>query len=638
MIDKLLLSVVTILFVAPILEAETLYNLKVVVDKDRTGRSDASLVAVFNGPDYCRKLQGTDKYEFSVPAGNYTVEAVFGDNSAIVFLQDIEVAGDTEAHVCRDMATETVTPQIFLPDGMEGELPVFAGDKVVNEPNLNTMYSRVIVSVGGMAAFASSYMFGKGGTTPFEQCPIMVSPLGPNGEIVVTTTAESFDGTTYYCSISSIRGDDIVNKAKFGNAYSNYRRMGNKISHTPAFDKYANNQNWTTFDLMTFIGGDIPVGGGGYRTRNEVEVYYCADEISEDEGFALLRMGSADYVDISKFRLIGLYTPLFGLMDGKPMWLSTQSGSMYNIPDGPRTPHLPVNPYLCVEDRSDLTFGASNAVCVTNPFFGENYRVIKAGGYFGNYGESREIDAKLAEVTVSLDGNEVAAIPASQLDDWARRWASDGHEPGRLTMCFRDSNIEFGNMSGYNICEVSFDESGDDSLPPTLQRLMVGDGDGRFAVMLPSGASPVISMTGGDFVLTTEDEITYATCSPASIEVEIADHASEKWTKVDTEEFPERFLMPGFGYFWEARPGELADGWWDLRVRLTDDSGNTQVQTLVPCFYIGAQAGIASVARDDIVSGEVYYDLLGRKVSGEEIPPGIYIRSDGVTTSKMIVR
>lgn len=62
--------------------------------------------------------------------------------------------------------------------------------------------------------------------------------------------------------------------------------------------------------------------------------------------------------------------------------------------------------------------------------------------------------------------------------------------------------------------------------------------------------------------------------------------------------------MPGFGTYYRGslasvdRPSE--NGWFDVRIRLTDASGNYQEQTLSPAFRIEANVGVNEVTGAEI--------------------------------------
>lgn len=86
--------------------------------------------------------------------------------------------------------------------------------------------------------------------------------------------------------------------------------------------------------------------------------------------------------------------------------------------------------------------------------------------------------------------------------------------------------------------------------------------------------------------------------------VEYAPYGTESFLPLEVENIAERDFMPGFGTYYR---GSLAavdrksdNGWFDVRIRLTDASGNWQEQTLSPAFRIDSNVGVEAVAAPEI--------------------------------------
>lgn len=131
-------------------------------------------------------------------------------------------------------------------------------------------------------------------------------------------------------------------------------------------------------------------------------------------------------------------------------------------------------------------------------------------------------------------------------------------------------------------------------------------------------------------------------------------YALNDFEEIDMKENPEK-MVPGYGYFWE---GSLArvdrkseNGWFDLRVTLTDQAGNSQSQVISPAFHVDNMTGVAapsiakaqlSVMGHRIVASDgaevEVYTLSGMRVANRDIAPGLYIARSGATSAKMSVR
>lgn len=184
-----------------------------------------------------------------------------------------------------------------------------------------------------------------------------------------------------------------------------------------------------------------------------------------------------------------------------------------------------------------------------------------------------------------------------------------------------------------------------DWVPPTAQLLWFTDGAiVRDHFQTPENA--VLHLYAADFRYTlndTFDKDMMEAYPLESIKVEYAPTGSSEFTEIEVSENADMFFMPGYGYCYD---GSLAgidrgsdNGWMDLRITLTDDSGNVQTQTLSPAFRVDSLAGIEEVLPDstDRIGNTELYDLQGRKVCSNPIP-GIYIRRSPNRTEKVIVR
>lgn len=144
----------------------------------------------------------------------------------------------------------------------------------------------------------------------------------------------------------------------------------------------------------------------------------------------------------------------------------------------------------------------------------------------------------------------------------------------------------------------------------------------------------------------------YYTCSPADIKVEYAPGGSEEFAELVVEENPAKFFMPGYGAYWEGSLGtvdrESPDGWFDLRVTLTDASGNSQMQTISPAFRVESLSSVEDAVADKDAcirvengriiapSGAEIHDICGRPASAAPAP-GIYIVRHAGKSVKVIL-
>lgn len=202
-----------------------------------------------------------------------------------------------------------------------------------------------------------------------------------------------------------------------------------------------------------------------------------------------------------------------------------------------------------------------------------------------------------------------------------------------------------GTVQSHNNAVMQCNIDKIDWVPPTAQLLWFTDGAiVRDHFQTPENA--VLHLYAADFRYTlndTFDKDMMEAYPLESIKVEYAPAGSGEFTQIEVSENADMFFMPGYGYCYDGSLAGIdrgsANGWMDLRITLTDDSGNVQTQTLSPAFRVDSLAGIEEVLPDstDRIGNTELYDLQGRKVGSNPIP-GIYIRRSPNRTDKVIVR
>lgn len=220
--------------------------------------------------------------------------------------------------------------------------------------------------------------------------------------------------------------------------------------------------------------------------------------------------------------------------------------------------------------------------------------------YIGRLGENRTIDRLSTTTSVSVDGD----IPSDEILEYLQ-WGMLP-ENGKMDFEFIDTNVAIDGIPGKNVAHVNFDLSRSDWQPPTLQLVRFVDTEGNFIDHYAKGAEGVIEFYGGDFKYNQSKE-TYANWfseEPAEVKVEYAPYGTDSFLPLEVENIPERDFMPGFGTYYQ---GSLAavdrkseNGWFDVRITLTDASGNYQEQILSPAFKIEECVGVETITAPEI--------------------------------------
>ena len=99
-------------------------------------------------------------------------------------------------------------------------------------------------------------------------------------------------------------------------------------------------------------------------------------------------------------------------------------------------------------------------------------------------------------------------------------------------------------------------------------------------------------------------------------------------------------MLPFYGHYFEGslveEKSSSSNGWYDIRITLTDESGNSQTQTISPAFRVEhAQSSMATVGSSN--AHEVArYNLAGQRVDADATGVVIVRMSDG-TARKVIL-
>ena len=381
----------------------------------------------------------------------------------------------------------------------------------------------------------------------------------------------------------------------------------------------------------------------------------------------MTRLYSIDYLDEDEYIYDGVSTPFFGFSEsGDIMYIANQENNTYRN-DAPTWARFPHNPALNFDDKNGIKFGDNFAVCVSavqyEPWEEVPFSYIVADGYYGNYGERRDVDADLTTTSVKYNGVLQDYTPGKDLYDWAYAWATNGHKPGRMTYTISNNNFAIDGLPGSNICEVSYYENAGDSTPPTVQRIILKDASGDITNRFTDDNKGYVVVIGGDFVKNSEtrncgayeSSFKYYTYADASCEIEYAPYGSSSFEPLDVNIDENKFFMPAFGAYYHASLDKVRakseNGWYDLRVTLTDGNGNSQIQTISPAFKIERSSSLDDISASDagfeIVGGSIVdscgspaevFSISGACILNQDLAPGIYIARAGAETAKIAIR
>lgn len=295
-------------------------------------------------------------------------------------------------------------------------------------------------------------------------------------------------------------------------------------------------------------------------------------------------------------------------------------------------------------------FMAQNSL---NEYFNWKYSYLSPC-YIGRLGEIRRSDYKTLQMTLKYNDN-VVLNNYNQLDSLMMAWAMEKQPYGEIDLTLTNENVDVDGISGYNLTRIIYDQRKEDWTAPTLQMLHFKNTDGMITDRFEVPQDGILEFCGGDFNFHDENNRFYFDCKEQTVAVAYSPYGQDSWTELAVDEIPELYRMPGFGYFYrgslESVNRESSNGWYDLKVTLTDASGNMQEQTISPAFRIANTTGVSETLQGTMnlrhEGGQIYVtgtekagltiysvdgtcvmkvaDAVSRPVSASDIKPGMYV-------------
>ena len=252
--------------------------------------------------------------------------------------------------------------------------------------------------------------------------------------------------------------------------------------------------------------------------------------------------------------------------------------------------------------------------------------------YVGRYGEVRWNNEGAYWAKRKFNGEEVDL----------ETFATSGIGTRECTVI--NPNVEVDGLEGHNTTTVYYDQNQEDMTPPSIEMLHFKNADGGVTDRFATADEGTMEFYASDFHYQYYPDLWNGVfeCQPVEVLVEYAPYGTENWNELTVEEIPELYQEPGWGYFYRGSLAEVTgqglNGWFDLRFRLQDASGNWMDQVVSPAFRIDdlAYSSVATIGSGD--AHEVArYSIDGKRVDASHQGVTIIRMSDG-TARKVLVK
>lgn len=265
--------------------------------------------------------------------------------------------------------------------------------------------------------------------------------------------------------------------------------------------------------------------------------------------------------------------------------------------------------------------------------------------YSGRLNETIGSDLAYSDMKLLVDDNMVA-------DGYneMHAWMQENSNVGRT---FRiessTSNFEVDGIQGGNECIVGYVNVGDDTVPPSATMLQLRSDDNVVSQVFDECREARIFLSAADFSIEKGKnqyggmDVWMVPSVPAKVT------ATVKPTGVETEAFEEIALTEnaeafdprGFGALYTGSLAGISmtspTGWFDLTIAVEDAAGNSQVQTLSPCFKINALASVGELGTEDHTVRVSGRDIIAPQGSRVYTVSGLPSGTTGLTTGLYLV-
>ena len=294
----------------------------------------------------------------------------------------------------------------------------------------------------------------------------------------------------------------------------------------------------------------------------------------------------------------------------------------------------PGNPaFAFTEAQKTSNFGSSTPICLFVYNNRQNVNPNWQFTYVGRYGEVREVDRLAVDLNLKVNGLEVC----NGVNEFNAFMYDTSRPTGEVDITMVNENVLVDGLQGRNFAQMHIDEANEDKDGPTVTMLWFKDGEDRITDRFATSEDAILEFSAGDFNAMYDVNIsiyTWFDCQKPEVEVSYAPYGEDNWSELEVEEIPENFCMPCFGNFFRGSlagvTGEALQGWFDLKIKLTDAAGNWQEQVISPAFRIDdlAYSSVATVGSDN--AHEVArYTLDGRRADANTKGVVIVKMSDG---------
>lgn len=612
------------------------------------------------------KAENGTLQNFKFTTGNYCMVAIFGSATEgepikFVIKENIVISDDTVIEFDKSSATELIEFQGILPDGAIIKGPVYDTNfNIIEQGNIFTSHSFTNSFTGNFSnkLFHCRYglLFYADGIPGYLKNDDIITDMERGGFFLINPGVSD----NFFCVQDQLQvsadGKDVLSLQSISHGIKAQIVKNNPSDYiSQSYEKLFTTEGFCvdepikthTLDAgfyTLYKGAVLSVCGAPTRTFAATTGYKaCISDNNYDVRivpFANPQLETEKKLTggVMKYDMFQLYPPLQGSRDNKayslvtPILQSSYYGSsLFYDKDG-------INTRLTLNGSETFSFNNENSkqragdncpMIYFNSYITNNIFDIYTA-YWGRVGESpSQPKSHPQNVSVRYGDKSWSGNPSIE-SDWYDFWTNfnDGLSSykGDMHMSITQQNqIIVDGIPSDAKMDATWDFSKEDPIPPVLTMIQFRDKDqvvtdrfdkGEDGILTFSAADlkryeEIINDGDGNYLGTVSYDTFIGTPVPT---VEYAPLHSNEWSSIEVCEDKDKFFMPCYGaYFYGNlknvnRPS--ASGWFDLRISLTDNAGNTQTSIISPAFKIDSLSNIDSIKEDDktiFISGDFAY-------------------------------
>lgn len=651
-------------------EAEKLYNVTVTFD----GTDARPGMAIYNEKFYTDlevdyEAETNKTRTVQVPAGTYDFSICFWsqehDTFGYLVREQFEVNADMSLTISESEATELCRFYPTMKDGQKADVPIMNWETgELDSSNATAQYYGLdyIAYRNGCEPFAAGIAqvgFQDESAGGFK---FVCNKLSDNYHFTALAFIQTNEGNIEV-SLSDVKLKDGI-ALGYNKDYVEYHAP--EFFHTPLYNKEGVERLNSLVEAV-YWKDDYQLGGGGLYLEKTPKIEVAQQpmpDVSSDYKVAVMFQNNdldktVEFEEDGEIYRENVQTGVKTLpsfyKDGKWNYVNrghSECGNFaYQVPEQGEIVEYPGHPrFSFTADEINGKLANSAPLLVTmqqiNNYGDLTVRSALAQAYIGRYGEVRLADMYELSTVVNLDGKKVFdSADGIYLDEWNYNHSVDG-PMGVIDMTFENHNVIVdATVEGSNIARLHYDENASDAIAPTPQMLMFRNTADEITERFEKAEDGIIELACADFVWHSFDEPAdgynnfFFTAQPCELKVEASAYQKDSFKEVAMTEDPDLFFMPGFGYFYRGSLADVeansANGWYDLRITVSDAAGNYLTQTLSPAFAIGEYAVINTVDAPDTDAPTEYFTIQGQRVANPA-PGQLVIRRQGTRVSKIL--